>query len=100
MSNLVEVTLPDIGDFESVEIIEVLVAAGDEIEVEDPLITLESDKASMSIPSPYAGKIKEIQVAVTGGYLRIESLQLSGKRKMDAVSFLNGFQFEGGDRFI
>jgi methionyl-tRNA formyltransferase len=43
---------------------------------------------------------KEIQVAVTGGYLRIESLQLSGKRKMDAVSFLNGFQFEGGDRFI
>jgi methionyl-tRNA formyltransferase len=51
-----------------------------------------------------AGKIrtskKEIRVAVKGGYLRIESLQLSGKRKMDAVSFLNGYQFETGDRFI
>ena len=43
---------------------------------------------------------KEIQVAVKGGYLRIESLQLSGKRKMDAASFLNGFHFETGDRFI
>ena len=84
MSNLVEVTLPDIGDFESVEIIEVLVAAGDEIEVEDPLITLESDKASMSIPSPYAGKIKEMKVAVGdtisqgGGILSLEPAQGSG----------------------
>lgn len=43
---------------------------------------------------------KEIRVAVEGGYLKIESLQLSGKRKMDAVSFLNGFHFEVGDRFI
>ncbi len=64
MSNLVEVTLPDIGDFDSVDIIEVLVAPGDEIEVEDPLITLESDKATMSIPAPFAGRVKELRVAV------------------------------------
>jgi dihydrolipoamide dehydrogenase len=66
MSKLVEVTLPDIGDFESVDIIELLVAPGDDIAVEDPLITLESDKATMNIPSPYAGKVKELQVAVGG----------------------------------
>ena len=66
MSKLVEVTLPDIGDFESVDIIELLVAPGDDIAVEDPLITLESDKATMNIPSPYAGKVKEVQVAVGG----------------------------------
>ena len=66
MSKLVEVTLPDIGDFELVDIIELLVAPGDDIAVEDPLITLESDKATMNIPSPYAGKVKELQVAVGG----------------------------------
>jgi methionyl-tRNA formyltransferase len=43
---------------------------------------------------------KEIRVAVNGGYLKIESLQLSGKRKMDAQSFLNGYHFQPGDRFI
>jgi dihydrolipoamide dehydrogenase len=64
MSNLVEVTLPDIGDFESVDIIEVLIAPGDEIAAEDTLITLESDKATMSIPAPFAGRVKEVKVAV------------------------------------
>ena len=64
MSDTVEVTLPDIGDFESVEIIEVLVAPGDRVEAEDSLITLESDKATMSIPSPYSGTVKTVQVKV------------------------------------
>lgn len=64
MSNSVEVTLPDIGDFESVDIIEVLVSVGDKLQVEDPLITLESDKATMTIPSPHAGVVKEIKVKV------------------------------------
>jgi len=64
MSNLVEVTLPDIGDFEHVDIIEVLVAPGEEIEVEDALITLESDKATMTIPSPHAGVVREVKVKV------------------------------------
>ena len=47
-----DLLLPDIGDFESVEVIEIHVAVGDSIKVEDPLLTLESDKATMDIPSP------------------------------------------------
>ena len=66
MSTLVEVTLPDIGDFDSVDIIEVLISPGDRVAVEDPLITLESDKATMGIPSPYAGVVKEVKVGVGG----------------------------------
>jgi dihydrolipoamide dehydrogenase len=64
MSGIVEVTLPDIGDFDQVDIIEILVAVGDKVEAEDSLITLESDKATMDIPSPYAGVVKELQVKV------------------------------------
>ncbi|QYZ65611.1 MAG: dihydrolipoamide dehydrogenase [Gammaproteobacteria bacterium (ex Lamellibrachia satsuma)] len=62
MSNFVEVTLPDIGDFDQVDIIEVLVSPGDNVEAEDSLITLESDKATMDIPSPHVGRVKEIRV--------------------------------------
>ncbi|RKZ98107.1 MAG: dihydrolipoyl dehydrogenase, partial [Gammaproteobacteria bacterium] len=61
---VIEVKIPDIGDFDSVEIIEILVAAGDEINVEDPLITVESDKASMEIPSSDAGTVKAIKVSM------------------------------------
>jgi len=64
MANTIEITLPDIGDFKDVEVIEVLVSAGDNIGVDDSLITLESDKASMEIPSPYAGVVKEVKVRV------------------------------------
>ncbi|MEJ1403674.1 MAG: biotin/lipoyl-containing protein, partial [Candidatus Sedimenticola sp. (ex Thyasira tokunagai)] len=64
MSNIVEVTLPDIGDFESVDIIEVLVSNGDSLAVEDALVTLESDKATMTIPSPHAGMVKQLMVKV------------------------------------
>jgi dihydrolipoamide dehydrogenase len=59
-----EVKVPDIGDFEDVPVIEVLVAAGDEVQAEDPLITLESDKATMEVPAPAAGKVTELKVAV------------------------------------
>ncbi|TXH67678.1 MAG: dihydrolipoyllysine-residue acetyltransferase [Thiothrix sp.] len=59
-----EIKVPDIGDFKSVSVIEVLVHVGDVIKAEDSLITLESDKASMEIPSPKAGKVKELKVAV------------------------------------
>ncbi len=62
MSNLVEVIVPDIGNFDSVDVIEVLVKVGDTVAKEDSLITLESDKASMDIPSSDAGVVKEIQV--------------------------------------
>jgi pyruvate dehydrogenase E2 component (dihydrolipoamide acetyltransferase) len=57
-----EVQVPDIGDFDAVEIVEVLVNSGDAVEVEDPLITLESDKATMEVPSPLAGKVVEVKV--------------------------------------
>jgi len=64
MTNLVEVTLPDIGDFESVDIIEVLVSPGDQVRKEDSLITLESDKATVEVPAPHAGRVKEVRVKV------------------------------------
>ncbi len=60
----VNVLVPDIGDFDEVTVIEVMVAAGDTIKVEQSLITVESDKASMEIPSSHAGVIKEIKVKV------------------------------------
>jgi dihydrolipoamide dehydrogenase len=59
-----QIELPDIGGFDSVEIIELHVAVGDQISVEDPILTLESDKASMDIPSPQAGTVSEILVSV------------------------------------
>ena len=64
MANIKEITVPDIGDFDEVEVIEILVGAGDRIEAEDSLISLESDKATMEIPSPEAGVVKEIKVAI------------------------------------
>jgi len=64
MSQLVEVLVPDIGNFDSVDVIEVLVNIGDTIAEEEALITLESDKASMDIPSSHAGVVKEIKVSV------------------------------------
>ncbi len=57
-----EVKVPDIGDFKNVEVIEVLVKPGDAVEKEQSLITLESDKATMEIPSPGAGVVKELKV--------------------------------------
>jgi len=64
MSQLRAVSVPDIGDFIDVEIIEVHVSAGDEVSAEDPLITLETEKAAMDVPSPTAGRVAEVQVKV------------------------------------
>jgi len=60
----IEVHVPDIGDFDSVEVIEVLVAAGDQIAIEDSLITVESDKATMEIPSPINGIVQSFDISV------------------------------------
>jgi dihydrolipoamide dehydrogenase len=60
----VEVKVPDIGDFEDVPVIEIHVAVGDEVAPEDPLVTLESDKATMDIPAPSAGKVTDLNVAL------------------------------------
>lgn len=64
MADLIELKVPDIGDFDSVEIIEVLVAEGDSISADQEVITIESDKAMMEIPSSLSGTIKEMKVKV------------------------------------
>ena len=62
MSDLVEVRIPDLGEAEKVQIVEILVSSGDRVDADDSLITLESDKASMDVPSPVAGTVKEIRL--------------------------------------
>ncbi len=64
MADAKEVKVPDIGDFEDVPVIEVLVSEGDEVSENDPLVTLESDKATMDVPAPFAGKVAELKVSV------------------------------------
>ena len=60
----IEIRVPDIGDFENIPVIELNVSVGQHVEAEDPLLTLESDKATMEIPAPQAGTIVELHVAV------------------------------------
>ena len=64
MSNVIEVKVPDIGDFSNIPVIEVLVKAGDTISQEDALVTLESDKATMEVPSPASGVVRELKIKV------------------------------------
>jgi pyruvate dehydrogenase E2 component (dihydrolipoamide acetyltransferase) len=64
MSNMIAITVPDIGDFDTVEVIEVLVKVGDIVKAEQSLITVESDKASMEIPSSHGGVVKSVDVKV------------------------------------
>ena len=63
-SQIIDVQVPDIGDYDAVDVIEVSVAVGDEVAEEDSLVTLETDKASMEVPSPVAGKVVEIVTKV------------------------------------
>lgn len=64
MATVQDILVPDIGDFEGVDVIEILVAPGDNIQVEDPLVSLESDKAAMEIPSPLAGTVKDVKINI------------------------------------
>jgi dihydrolipoamide dehydrogenase len=64
VSEPTEVRVPDIGDFTDVPVIEILVAVGDEVAPEDPLVTLESDKATMDVPAPEAGTVAQLRVAI------------------------------------
>ena len=64
MAASIEVKVPDIGDFKDIPVIEIMVKAGDRIKVEDPLISLESDKATMEVPAPASGTVREIKVKV------------------------------------
>jgi pyruvate dehydrogenase E2 component (dihydrolipoamide acetyltransferase) len=64
MSGLIDIKVPDIGDFKDVPVIEVFVKPGDEVKAEDPLVSLESDKATMEVPSPRDGVVKSVVVKV------------------------------------
>jgi pyruvate dehydrogenase E2 component (dihydrolipoamide acetyltransferase) len=62
MGAATEVKVPDIGDFKDIPIIEIMVKVGDSVKPEDPLVSLESDKATMEVPAPSAGTVKELKV--------------------------------------
>ena len=64
MSTIKEIKVPDIGDFSDVEVIEILVKPGDSLKAEDPVMTLESDKATMDVPCPEDGQVAELLVKV------------------------------------
>ena len=64
MSNAIDIKLPDIGDFTDVPVIEIFVKVGDTVKAEDPLVSLESDKATMDVPAPRGGKVLAISVKV------------------------------------
>ena len=79
------VKVPDIGDYEGVDVIEVLVKVGDEISAEDPIVSLETDKATMEVPSPVAGKVLAVHIK-EGGKVSEESQGLEGARDMFATA--------------
>ena len=89
MSNIVKVEVPDIGDFTGVDIIEILVEAGSVVSEEETLITLESDKASIEIPSPFAGTIKKVLVSlndkVSQGDIILE-MEVAGDASSDSTA--------------
>ena len=64
MSQTIDIKVPDIGDFKDVPVIEIFVKVGDTVKAEDPLVSLESDKATMDIPSPYSGVVKALKIKV------------------------------------
>ena len=87
-TKIVPVMVPDIGDFDEVEVIEILVSVGDELNEEDSIITLESDKASMEIPTPVSGTVSSINISL-GNKLKLGDLilemQSSGATKAEAT---------------
>lgn len=103
MAEMIEVVVPDIGNFKDVSVIEVFVKAGDRIEKEQALITLETDKATMDVPSPFAGVVKEVRVKagdkVSQGspILLLEGAEASAAPSAPAPSPLRGEGGGGGE---
>ncbi len=91
MSQIIEVKVPDIGDFKDVAVIELYVKAGDRIAVDDPLVTLETAKAAMEVPSPNAGLVKSVSVKVGdkvsegSTILVLEAEEVAVETKIEAV---------------
>jgi len=80
-----EVRVPDIGDFDDVPVIEILVSVGDTVSPEDPLVTLESDKATMDVPAPFAGVVSKLSVSI-GDRVSEGSMLLTLESSSDAAS--------------
>ena len=90
MSQIIEIKVPDIGDFKDVPIIDIAVKAGDTVKAEDALLTLESDKATIDVPSPAGGVIKTVTVKV-GDATCLTILVSNGyTNHWVAISILNG----------
>jgi len=62
MGQIIDIKIPDLGDFKDVRVIEILVSVGEDVSIDQPLLTLESDKATMEIPSPHSGQISALTV--------------------------------------
>ena len=97
MAATIEFRLPDIGDFKDVDVVEVLVSTGDRVEAEQPLAVLESDKATMEVPSPAAGRVKELRVKVgdqvlfgkySGTEVKVEGEDLLVMREDDIMAVI------------
>src|SRR4051795_11719428 len=97
MANVKEVVVPDIGDFTDVPVIEVMVGPGDSVSPEDPIVTLESDKATMDVPAPFGGVVEELKVktgdTVSEGTLLL-TLAVDGEQTADG----DGPATRGGGR--
>ena len=100
--SMVEVKVPDIGDFKEVEVIELMVKPGDTIKVDQSLVTVESDKASMEIPSSHAGIVKELNVIAVFERERFSKLTKKKFRPSvtrtdvthEEISTVNGLNFK------
>lgn len=92
MSEIREVTIPELGDIDEVDVVEVLVAGGDQVAKDDSLISLESDKATMDVPAPFAGTVREVKVKA-GDKVRhgsvILMLEVAGEAAVDEVEPAN-----------
>ena len=88
-----EVTVPDLGEFKNVEIVELLVKTGDAVSAEQPLLTLETDKAAMEVPSPVAGTVLELKVAPGGRVSKGDLILVLDAAEAVAAS---GIPAEGG----
>ena len=79
-----DITIPDLGDFKDVEVIDVLVKAGDKIEVDTPLITLETEKATMDVPSTAAGVVKSVAMKKGDRVSKGSGDRAGGRRRSEA----------------
>lgn len=96
MSNVTEVLLPDIGDFADVEIIELHVSVGDRVKIDDSIVTLESDKATMDVPCTINGTVASIQVAV-GQRVSEGDLIITVAEEQESVSEKSNQQDSGSE---